>query len=268
MSGFSSSARSGPHLGVERDYRARTALRPGEHSFRIMVGETDLFVTARKTLAASLPGGAVDLREAMTERIHVLRGELAAYLELHSEFLHSFIPVSVPSAAPDLVHRMARAAEICGVGPMAAVAGAIAQAAAEPFLNISPDLLVENGGDLFLASTRPRIVALLAEPDSGARLGLAFPAEAFPLSLCSSSGRIGHSISLGQGDLVTVRSSDAALADAAATALANLLRTAADLQTVLARAQALAPYGLTAVFAQCQGRIAAWGDLELVTMDE
>ncbi|MDD4953205.1 MAG: UPF0280 family protein, partial [Desulfovibrionaceae bacterium] len=172
----------------------------------------------------------------------------------------------VPESAPALARAMAAAAAACGVGPMAAVAGAIAQAVVERFAGLSPNLLVENGGDIFMRSTRGRTVALLAEPGSGARLGLRLEARDFPLSLCSSSGTIGHSLSLGQGDLVAVRAKDAAFADAAATALANELGAASDLEAVVALARLLAPKGLDGVFAQCRGRLAVWGRMELVAL--
>ncbi|MGE4553172.1 MAG: hypothetical protein AB7D57_08670, partial [Desulfovibrionaceae bacterium] len=91
------------HLGVDRGYRARIAPRPGEHAFRIMVGETDLFVTARAEPAAPLPPGPdgtpfPDLQAALAARVHALRGDLTAYIQFHPDFLHSFDPVPVPDS--------------------------------------------------------------------------------------------------------------------------------------------------------------------------
>ena len=149
---------------------------------------------------------------------------------------------------------------------MAAVAGSVAQFTAEAVAAESPDILVENGGDVFMLSTRDRTAALLAEPESGARLGLSLAREDFPLSLCSSSGRIGHSLSLGRGDLVVVRSQSAPLADAAATALANLLNGPEDLDRLADQACQWEHAGLDGVFAQCGGKLAVWGRMELVVI--
>jgi hypothetical protein len=161
---------------------------------------------------------------------------------------------------------MARGARLAGVGPMAAVAGVMASLAAEPFVAQSPDIIIENGGDIVAHSTRERTIGILAEPESGSQVGLAFKPSDFPLALCASSGSIGHSLSFGQGDLVVVRSRDAALADAAATALANMIGSADDLDRVLERARELARHGLDGVFAQAAGKIGVWGRLELVAL--
>jgi len=119
------------------------------------------------------------------------------------------------------------------------VAGAIAQAVADRFKDLSPDILVENGGDLYLHSTKPRLAALLAKPVHGARLALNLQTREFPLALCTSSATIGHSLSFGAADLVTVKARSGALADAAATALGNLARTPQSMPLVLERAQEL-----------------------------
>lgn len=244
-----------PHLAAERGYRRRVTPGLGEAAFQVVVEQTDLLVVARS-----------DLSSAIGSFLHALRGPLEAYIAERPEFLASLVPVPVPAEAPALVRDMAAAALACGVGPMAAVAGAIAQAVADRFAPESPDILVENGGDCFLHSTRPRTVALLADPAGGPALGLALDTRDFPCSLCSSSASIGHSLSLGSGDLVAVRARSGALADAAATALCNLLRTRRDLNRVTRAAQALQPAGVDGVFAQLGGHIAVWGKMELAAL--
>ena len=244
------------HLSADRAYRDSVRPRIGEVRFQVAVEQTDLLVIAEE-----------DMRDEMAAFVALARGEIKTWIMFHPEFAASLTPVDVTQTAPDIVRAMAAAAALCGVGPMAAVAGAVAQAVAEHFVCRSPNLIVENGGDIHLCSTRERVVALLAEPDSGARLGIRLEADAFPVSICSSSGTIGHSLSLGSGDLVAVRAKDARLADAAATALGNLLRGPGDIQRVLDRAAELAQCGLDGVFAQFDSKIAAWGDLELVALD-
>ncbi len=247
---------AGRHLSTDRAYR--DAVRPGSGEVRFQVGveQTDLLVVAER-----------DLRDPVAAVVARVRGEIKNWIMFHPEFAESLVPVDVPEEAPDVVRAMAEAGRVCGVGPMAAVAGAVAQAVGDAFADVSPNILVENGGDTYLRSTRERVVALLADPASGAAVGLRIAAGAFPVAVCASSGTIGHSLSLGRGDLVAVRAGDARFADAAATALCNELKGEADVNRVLARARELAAHGLDGVFAQYDQKVAAWGDLELVALD-
>lgn len=247
---------TGRHLSAERGYRRMVRARDGEVRFQVGVEQTDLLVVAE-----------LDLRDEIAAFVAGVRGEIKNWILFHPEFAESLVPVAVPDTAPDVIRAMAEAAARCGVGPMAAVAGAVAQAVGDAFAERSPNILVENGGDTYLRSTRERVVALLADPGSGAAIGLRLEEGAFPVALCASSGTIGHSLSLGSGDLVAVRARDARFADAAATALANLLNSESDMDRVLKRARELAVHGLEGVFAQYDAKVAAWGDLELVALD-
>ena len=243
-------------LSSHRAYRETIRPQKGEVTFQVVVEHTDLFVTARR-----------DLSVPMLEFVRTLRGELKNFMLLTPGFRESLRPVAAPEGAPLVAREMARAAEAVNVGPMAAVAGTFAQLVADHFRPESPDLIVENGGDIYLHSTRERLVALLSEPASGARLGLRLGRGDFPVSLCASSATIGPSLSLGQGELVVVRSKSGAFADAAATALANLIDTGDDLDLVLAQAKRFAPLGLEGVFAQAGGKLAVWGKMELVALE-
>ncbi len=175
--------------------------------------------------------------------IRRLWNELEEYLALHPQFRESYSPLpgqndppegAIPGATPlpESVRRMQRASQATGVGPMAAVAGTFAQLAAEAG-RAAGDLetVVENGGDIYMYLEQPLLLGLWVGPDSPFRdLAFSIPAEASPLSVCSSSSKLGHSVSFGECDLCTVFSKDAALADAAATAFCNRIRQSADLQ--------------------------------------
>ena len=247
---------SNRHLSTHRAYRDAVRPREGETFFRVCVEQTDLLVVAE-----------TDLQAEIAAFVAQVRGELKNWIMFHPEFAESLEPLTVPESAPGIVRAMAENAALCGVGPMAAVAGAVAQAVGEEFAAQSPNILVENGGDTYLRSTRERVVALLAEPESGAMLGLRIEADDFPAAVCASSATIGHSLSLGNGDLVAVRARDARLADAAATALCNLLCDRGDVDKVLKEAERLAGHGLDGVFAQLGQTMAAWGKIELVALD-
>ncbi|BCS90085.1 UPF0280 family protein [Pseudodesulfovibrio sediminis] len=247
---------AGRHLSTDRAYRDLVRPATGEVRFQVAMEQTDLLVVAER-----------DLQVEIASFVSLIRGDIKNWIMFHPEFAESLVPVDIPSSAPEVIRAMGAAAAICGVGPMAAVAGAVAQAVGDRFVSESPNLLVENGGDTYLHSTKERVVALLSEPDSGASVGLRLDAEIFPTSVCASSGTIGHSLSLGSGDLVAVRATDARLADAAATALCNMLQSERDMDRVLKRAKELASQGVAGVFAQYDQKVAVWGDLELVALD-
>lgn len=243
------------HLGWQRDYRNHCVCRSGEVAFQVVVEETDLRVLARTDLSAS-----------MLQTVSRLRADIKSWMALHPEFRTSLVPVAVKASAPEVVRRMAAGAELVGVGPFAAVAGVVAQMTAEAHVTMSQDLIVENGGDIFMYSSTDRVVGLLADPAGGPTMGVRVAAEGCPVSLCASSATIGHSLSLGQGDLAVVRARDAALADAAATALGNRLNGSADVEKALAWAESLAPLGVEGAFVQSGEHLGIWGKMELTVV--
>lgn len=237
-------------------FRAYRATRNDELvSFQLVVEETDLWVAARE-----------DIGLLMADRARFLRGQIKTYAALHPEFLTSLEPLAASPRDPEIIRRMCGAGQLTGVGPMAAVAGTVAQMLGESFRDRSPDLLIENGGDTWLCSTRERNIGILNMPDQAVRLCVPVAASEFPCSFCASSATIGHSLSFGKADLVVVRSRDASLADAAATALANALTGARAMDAVLAKAQAWEPLGIDGVFTQCEGKIGVWGKMQLTVI--
>ncbi|MFA6929538.1 MAG: UPF0280 family protein [Lentisphaeria bacterium] len=197
----------------------------------------------------------------IAEEIRRQRDLLESYLLVQPLFRISFVPIGLLPGAPPIAERMAAAAAQVGVGPMAAVAGAIAQAAAEVALsNGALESIVENGGDLYLASDRPVQVGIFAGKNSPFNaLAFVLKPDMLPLALCSSSSKMGHSISLGHCDLATVAAQNAALADAAATLACNLVHSTADLQPTLQRIMEIT--GISAVLLICGGEIGLAGDL-------
>lgn len=243
------------HYDWQRKYRSQCQAQAHECVFQVLVEETDLRVVACKNLGA-----------AMLNVVHALRADIKSWVALHPEFRYSLTPVTVSSQAPNIIQRMAHAAQLVGVGPFAAVAGAIAQMTAEAFVSISPDLIIENGGDVYMYSRHSRRVGLLSDPQHGAQLALDIKAEDFPLSLCASSATIGHSLSFGCGDIAVIRAQDACFADAAATALGNQLRGAGGVEKALDFAASLAHVGVEGAFVQCAGKIGLWGNMEIATV--
>jgi ApbE superfamily uncharacterized protein (UPF0280 family) len=162
---------------------------------------------------------------------------LEEYIARHPSFQSALAPIDPRSEAPEVARRMAWAARRAGVGPMAAVAGAMAQIAAEAALTAGAgEAIVDNGGDIYLKAMEPVLIALSTGTAKLAdRLAFSVEPDQTPLSICSSSGKMGHSMSFGRCDLATIVAKDAALADAAATQAGNLVKTAQDVDAALER---------------------------------
>lgn len=232
-----------------RIYRAMM-LPQGLVAFRVVDGESDLQIHATR-----------DLRDVAAATVRRLRDDLSGYLASHPRFGESFVPVEVDGSAPEIVRRMAAAAAHAGVGPMASVAGAFAEAVARELAHESPEVIVENGGDVYLMGDSERIVRLWAGAQ-GPAICLKLRAETLPAAVATSSATIGPSVSLGRADAATVVARDGALADAAASVVGNRVRTAGDLEAALVAGRAIE--GVRGVVAVVDGHIAAWGDFELV----
>lgn len=240
-----------------RTYRASSA-RSGERSFQVVLEESDLWVTCR----ADAPG---DIAERIMQKLREVRGGLKVWLALQPEFGTSLAPVPVPVNAPAIIKSMAEGSARWQVGPMAAVAGAVGEEITRAFMDESPDFIVENGGDIYMASTKERTVALLPDPANSASIGLKIDSALFPLAVCSSSSTIGHSLSFGNGELVTVLARDASMADAAATSLCNRLKSPRDLERIVKDAEN--DPDIIGLFAQCRDKMALWGDIELTVIN-
>ncbi|MFZ2447918.1 MAG: UPF0280 family protein [Syntrophobacteraceae bacterium] len=236
-----------------RFYRYSHQTGKGWASFQVKHRETDLWIRARR-----------NLEKEATEAVLNCRLQIERYIASHQLFLPSLTPLPDDPLAPPLVRRMLLAAITAGVGPMASVAGAIAQAVALALKPLSDSVIVENGGDCYLDLREETTVGIFAGPDSPFtnKIALKFAAERFPLGICTSSGTVGHSLSFGKADAVTVVSPDAALADAAATRLGNLVSTPADIQKALDLAPRIPE--IEGVLIAIRDKIGLWGNLELV----
>ncbi len=171
----------------------------------------------------------------IVQEIKKQRRILTEYIERHQDFLTTLSPIELLPDAPEIAKKMHKASMLTGVGPMAAVAGVTAQIAAEAALSIGArEAIIENGGDIYLASKKEVIIGLFAgDTLLSGKLGLAVDGNEMPIAACSSSGKMGHSKSFGNCDLVTVTSKNAALADAAATHACNQVQTVNAIDPIL-----------------------------------
>jgi len=234
-----------------RDYRHW--IKDGDLvSFRVAVKETDLHIRCHRILGT----------EAL-EAVQEARASLEGYIDRHPDFQTALEPLGVEKDSPSIVREMAEAAALVGVGPMAAVAGAIAERVGRRLMRLSPEVIVENGGDIFLASSKRRTVGVYAgdSPFTG-KLALQIEAEETPIGICTSSGTVGHSLSFGLADAVIVLSPSTALADAAATAIGNIVKQDSDIDKGIEFAQGIA--GLKGVAIIKGSLLGVWGEIKFV----
>ncbi|WP_174589842.1 UPF0280 family protein [Methanocella conradii] len=156
------------------------------------------------------------------DSIRRARADLERYIMEDPFFKVTFEPYECPPGSPEVARRMAEAATKVGVGPMAAVAGTIAWLALEDMVRAGcAHAIIDNGGDIALINDRPVVVGIYAGESPIKGLGLEVGPRDSILGICTSSGTVGPSISLGNSDAALVISEDVSLADAAATALGN-----------------------------------------------
>lgn len=211
--------------------------------------ESDLYILSREDATAA----AKDLLEEV-------RRDLEAYILRDEKFCTTHMPYQPAYDAPLIARRMAAAAARYEVGPMAAVAGAIAECVGE---QLPGDAVVENGGDIFVNSGRSLVFTLYAGAESPFTGRLRFtPRVEGAYGVCTSSGTVGHSKSFGKADAVCVIARDTAVADAAATALCNRIEREADLDFVMG--EAAADDEILGIIAVLGERMGVWGKVEIV----
>ena len=163
-------------------------------AFRVVVKETDLLVHAEKKLE-------YETKQLVLEH----RAYVEAYIKAHPDFSAVLTPLQLDSPAPSIVVDMVKAGENAGVGPMAAIAGAIAEHVGLGLLKSTNHVIVENGGDIFIKTDAPLTVGIFAGKSSlSLRIGIRLSGGPKPMAVCTSSGTVGHSLSLGRADAVCV----------------------------------------------------------------
>lgn len=192
-------------------------------SFNVTVKESDLFIRAER-----------ELSKQTLEILNKLRNDIKSYIAINQSFLTSLSPIKVSDPAPSIVKAMADAATIVGVGPMAAVAGAIAEAVARDLSQYSEEVIVENGGDIYIINKQSLTVGIYAgNSPLSMKLGIEVSRHPQGISVCTSSGTVGHSLSFGAADAAVIIAQNGSLADAAATAVCNMVRGKEDIERAL-----------------------------------
>ncbi len=232
-----------------RTYRqlVRSRLTP----MRVTVQETDLCVCADGVSAEDLKGVIIEQR-----------GYLEGYIRRFPAFAQSLVPWPGDRLAPPIVQAMIRAGQKTGVGPMAAVAGALAGHVGKDLLKRTDEVIIENGGDVFIKSRRPLTVAVFAgNSPLSLKVGLQIDASDEPYAVCTSSGSVGHSLSKGLADAVCVLSASCSLADAAATAIGNQVRNPKDIDQAIGWGRDI--QGVDGIVLIIGDKMGMWGRIQL-----
>jgi len=220
----------------------------------LSIQETDLLILTDRPLN----------KRWLKGRVLSYRRDLQNYIARDRRFLTALKPIAIELNAPDIIKVMANAARITNVGPMAAVAGAIAQLLGYDLLNKGyKQVIIENGGDIFLSKqTKERVVSIFAGNSKfSGKLNLLIKADNTPCGICTSSATFGHSLSFGNADCVVILARDAALADATATAVCNLIKSRDNLKKGIKFARNIS--GVFAALIVIDDYLSLWGDVKI-----
>ncbi|MBU1121093.1 MAG: UPF0280 family protein [Candidatus Omnitrophota bacterium] len=220
--------------------------------------ESDLLISADKQLDNRVS------RNILTKYYN----EIEDYIKDNSSFFTALSPVSAKETAPDIIKNMAACARVTGIGPFSAVAGAIAFYVGSELLQFGSELIIENGGDIFLKINEDkRIGVYLGEGFYSSKdpaveeISLIIKKREDAFGIASSSSSIGHSLNFGKAQLVTVIARNSIIADGFATALSNRIKKETDVSAVLeiAKDNSL----IDAIVIAFEGKLYLWGDIEL-----
>ncbi|MCF8114614.1 MAG: UPF0280 family protein [Desulfotignum sp.] len=228
--------------------------KKGLVSFNITVKETNLNIQAEK-----------DLTDMAIASVIACRHHLETVINRFPEFAASLSPIKKPEPAmPKIISDMIAAAQLARVGPMAAVAGAVAEYTGTALMGCSGQVVVENGGDIFIKSESETIFSIYAgNSPFSMTTGIRVKKNDRPYGICTSSGTFGHSKSFGSADAATVLSDSCVLADAVATKLCNMVQHPADIENAIQAGKAVS--GIRGIVIIKGDNIGLWGDLKLVS---
>ncbi|MCM8774411.1 MAG: UPF0280 family protein [Candidatus Omnitrophica bacterium] len=235
----------------ERFYRYYYSKK--EYNLDISYKESDLYIVSDKPL-----------EENITLKILVkYYNQIKEYIKKNPYFLTSLSPLPVDEQASPIIKDMLLAGKIAGVGPFASVAGAMSFYVGKELLNFCNQIIIENGGDVFLKIDTDRNIGVyLGDNFNPKNLTIKVSKRHTPFGICSSSAKIGHSLNFGCVDLLTVISKDVIVADALATAYSNEIKREKDVKKILNQARQN-PY-VDGIIVAISGKLFLWGDIELI----
>ncbi len=222
--------------------------------FKVTAKETDLLIHADTYL-----------ENISRELVLKYRGYIESYIKRNPDFVKTLNPWYVDTPETVIIQEMAKAGQKAGVGPMASVAGAIAEHVGKGLLSHTNEVIVENGGDIFLKKNSPVTIAIFAgRSPLSLNTGMQIDPGNSPVSVCTSSGTVGHSLSMGRADAICVVSKSCSLADAVATSMGNRIKLQSDIKKTIDFGKSIE--GVTGLVVIMGNSIGAWGELEIISL--
>jgi len=205
-----------------------------------------------------------DMKVFSGNLIKEYRIKLENYLLRDPRFADSLVPIELKHEAPEIARIMSEASQRTGIGPMSAVAGAFAECLGKELIkHFDPEeVVIENGGDIFLKMKDEILLSVFAgnSPLSG-KVGIKLPKINKPVGVCTSAGKVGPSLSLGNTDAVMVVCESTPLADSWATLIGNLVKSAKDIEPVLKETDKYPD--ILSVLVICEGSLGVRGKFDL-----
>lgn len=222
--------------------------------YEVMHKETDLFCCTK-----------TDLSGYIKERVIFYRRQLDEYIRIEPAFKESLEAVEHDPLAPRIAKEMIAASSILNVGPMATVAGAIAEFVGRDIANLSDTFIIENGGDICLKTDAERVVQVYANDSPfSEKIGIRLKPSDSPYGVCTSSATVGPSLSMGNADAVCVVAVSALFADGLATCLGNGVKRKDDISVALERGRQYP--GVMGILIFLGEHLGVWGDLDIVKL--
>ena len=235
----------------ERFYRNIT--RPTDlFCYEVKFKETDLWCCTK-----------TDLKNIIEDRVFFYRHQLEEYIQRKPIFKESLMPVETDPFAPAIAKEMISTSAKIGVGPMATVAGAIAEFLGRDISPLTDEYIIENGGDISIKTLRERMILVYAKKSSfSQKIAIKIKEREKPYGVCTSSATVGPSLSLGKADAVCVVADSALFADGLATCVGNSVKSKDDIAMAIEIGKKFSNViGILIIVGDSLG---VWGDLEII----
>ena len=237
----------------ERVYRGIT--KPQDLlCYEVKVKESDLLCCTENDLSRFIEG-----------RVVIYRHQLEEYMKVKPRFKDSLTPLEFDAFAPAIAAEMIKASALVGVGPMAAVAGAIAEFVGRDITSMTDEFIIENGGDIYLKTNKERRILVYAKDSPfSERIGIKLKPRSTPYGVCTSSATVGHSLSFGKADAVCIIAASSLFADGLATCLGNIVKDKDDIPVAIEKGKTYD--GVIGILIVLGKNLGIWGDLEIVSI--
>lgn len=220
--------------------------------YEVRYKETDLWCCTK-----------TDLRKFIEDRVFSYRHQLEEYIQRRPIFKASLIAIERDPFAPGIAREMISASSQVGVGPMATVAGAIAEFVGRDISPLTDEHIIENGGDISIKTFQERMILVYAKKSPfSQKIAIRIKERDKPYGICTSSATVGPSLSLGKADAVCIVADSALFADGLATCIGNSVKSKDDITMAIEIAKTFSNViGIVIIVGDSLG---VWGDLEII----